>query len=289
MDSLIVQQEFRGMQIRDAVLNERNLEIALSLTTKDSLYLTYLTSTGRTLNFYSSSKEITPYFDLEYSPNYTYLLVYGWEGTIIYLGTELYYGIAKELEYVGISNNEKILVTKGYPGYWFFDLENRRLINRFTGEGKMIFFQNSLYVVNEETLHHLHIPEPLVNFSDFELKKHEESLASTLPDVEISKNDNSKSESTSNADAMAKMAFFLWILSKDELDHKENGYWTSKCHVCDNTWNRMETHGYLFKMSCYNGNFSGCEFKKDGSGKYCSRECASRACERKNAICNIWQ
>ena len=85
------------------------------------------------------------------------------------------------------------------------------------------------------------------------------------------------------------VTFSLWILSKDELDHSENGYWTSKCHVCENTWNRIETQGYLFKMSCYNGNFSGCEFEKDGSGKYCSRECASRACERKNAICNIWQ
>jgi hypothetical protein len=295
MDSLIVQQEFRGMQIRDAVLNERNLEIALSLTTKDSLYLTYLTSTGRTLNFYSSNKETTSYFDLEYSPNYTYLLVFGREGTIFYLGTELYYGIPNEFIYAGISNNEKILVTGDYDGYWFFDLENRRPIYRFTGVGKIVFFENNLYVVTKnKTLHHLHIPEPLVNFSDFELKKYQESLATRLPDAEVSKNDNSKSESTSDTDTMAKLAFYLWILSNAEPEYRINGWDDErKCIECGITWSTSGFHGskgYQFQKNCYGGYYSGCEFRLAWSTpKYCSRECASRACERAtDVMCGSW-
>ena len=288
-DSIILNHEFNNMLVKDAVLNERTMDIAVSLDSKDSTFLTYLSANGETVNFFKAPKQNNLWYSrLDFSPNYTYLLVFGSDGDVIYLGTDLYYAIPKELEYIGMSRNEKILITDEY----IFDVESRRVMNRFASD-KILICQNKFYTFNKMSdgvrdLRSYKIPEPLVEFSNFQIRQEEVVSGSSEPILATSTTNNSNSSTNSEVDEGARLAYLFWLLQTSakfqKIQKEYNLYTTTQCVQCGKTWDYIvDGSGFKYRKQCATGGY--CEVIEASDGKFCSEDCALQYCKKANVSC----
>ena len=178
--------ELKNMNIFDFAIDERSKRIALSYQGKDSTFLSYYDlNTFRFISNVLSDKSENPYpRQVNFSKTGTYLFYKLENGTAIYLGNKLYYGIPGK-EVLQISEQDNVVISMDQTSIFAYDLEKKIIIWKYDYFGNFrsfnidstIYFISGLqssgtgFMLNSFTM-----PKPLFSLKEF--VKNPEEIAS---------------------------------------------------------------------------------------------------------------